>query len=349
MRSHMSDDVSDDNVYSRLMALKKMGVVEDYESIVTKTVLLVGVGGIGSVASEMLTRCGLGKLIIFDNDKVNLANMNRLFFRPDQCGLSKVEATKTTLSEINQEVVIEAYDNDICVGWELFFDRINKGGLSNGRVDLVLSCVDNYTARMTINKACNESSQHWMESGVSESAVSGHIQTIIPGQTACFQCVPPTALGDDELTSLNRDGVCAASLPTTMAVVAGLLVQNALKYLLKFGDVTPLLGYNSLSDFFPSQELKPNPHCFDLSCQKRQQEYREGNLKMFEFKRKQPDKQQPILHEGNTFGIEVSDEGGEAVRQPDPQSNPQPATSLSDVGCESIDQLKNKLSQLQKG
>jgi len=35
--------------------------------------------------------------------------------------------------------------------------------------------------------------------------------------------------GTDERT-LKREGVCAASLPTTMGVVAGLLVQNALKY-----------------------------------------------------------------------------------------------------------------------
>ena len=32
----------------------------------------------------MLTRCGIGKLILFDYDKVELANMNRLFFRPEQ-------------------------------------------------------------------------------------------------------------------------------------------------------------------------------------------------------------------------------------------------------------------------
>jgi len=35
-------------------------------------------------------------------------------------------------------------------------------------------------------KACNEIGQPWMESGVSENAVSGHVQVIIPGETACF-------------------------------------------------------------------------------------------------------------------------------------------------------------------
>jgi len=50
-----------------------------------------------------------------------------------------------------------------------------NGSLTQGRVDLVLSCVDNYAARMTINKACNNLNQVWFESGVSENAMSGHI------------------------------------------------------------------------------------------------------------------------------------------------------------------------------
>ena len=68
----LSDKVVDSNPYSRLMALKKMGVVKNYEQIRTKTVVIVGVGGVGSVAAEMLVRCGVGKLLIFDYDKVEL-------------------------------------------------------------------------------------------------------------------------------------------------------------------------------------------------------------------------------------------------------------------------------------
>lgn len=63
--------------------------------------MIVGVGGIGSVAAEMLTRCGIGKLILYDYDKVELANMNRLFFTPSQIGYSKVQAAKETLVSVN--------------------------------------------------------------------------------------------------------------------------------------------------------------------------------------------------------------------------------------------------------
>ena len=66
----MSSEVVDSNPYSRLMALKRMGIVDNYERIRDFSVVIVGVGGVGSVAAEMLTRCGIGKLLLFDYDKV---------------------------------------------------------------------------------------------------------------------------------------------------------------------------------------------------------------------------------------------------------------------------------------
>ena len=154
----MSSEVRDDNPYSRLMALKRMGVVANYEDIRTFTVLIIGVGGIGSVVAEMLTRCGIGKLILYDYDKVELANMNRMFYLPSHEGLAKVEAAKKSLGEINPDVEIEAHNMNICTleNYEAFKLRIQQGSLREDKVEVVLSCVDNYAARMTINRACND-------------------------------------------------------------------------------------------------------------------------------------------------------------------------------------------------
>ncbi|XP_026385354.1 ubiquitin-like modifier-activating enzyme 5 isoform X1 [Papaver somniferum] len=273
----MSAEVVDSNPYSRLMALQRMGIVENYERIRGFSVAIVGIGGVGSVAAEMLTRCGIGRLLLYDYDTVELANMNRLFFRPEQCGMTKTDAAVQTLSDINPDVILESYTLNITTmqGFETFVESLKNQKYrqtKNGTgVDLVLSCVDNYEARMVVNQACNELNQTWMESGVSEDAVSGHIQLLIPGETACFACAPPlvVASGVDERT-LKREGVCAASLPTTMGVIAGLLVQNTLKYLLNFGQVSPYLGYNSLKDFFPTMAMKPNPQCSNSPCLDRQ-------------------------------------------------------------------------------
>ena len=78
-RAEMSAQVVDSNPYSRLMALQRMGIVTNYQAIRDKTVAVVGVGGVGSVAAEMLTRCGIGRLLLYDYDKVlGLASVESL-------------------------------------------------------------------------------------------------------------------------------------------------------------------------------------------------------------------------------------------------------------------------------
>ncbi|XP_071068578.1 ubiquitin-like modifier-activating enzyme 5 isoform X2 [Dasypus novemcinctus] len=311
--AHMSSEVVDSNPYSRLMALKRMGIVNDYEKIRTCAVAIVGVGGVGSVSAEMLTRCGIGKLLLFDYDKVELANMNRLFFQPHQAGLSKVQAAEHTLRHINPDVLFEVHNYNITTveNFQHFMERTSNGGLEEGKpVDLVLSCVDNFEARMTINTACNELGQTWMASGVSENAVSGHIQLLIPGESACFACAPPlvVAANIDEKT-LKREGVCAASLPTTMGVVAGILVQNVLKFLLGFGTVSFYLGYNAMQDFFPTMSMKPNPQCEDKNCRKQQNEYKKKVAALPKQEVVQEEKE--IIHEDNEWGIELVSEVSE--------------------------------------
>ena len=63
--------------YSRLMALKSLGVVKNYEAVRDFSVAIVGIGGVGVGVCEMLTRCGIGKIIIYDYDTIELANMNK--------------------------------------------------------------------------------------------------------------------------------------------------------------------------------------------------------------------------------------------------------------------------------
>ncbi|CDS37464.1 ubiquitin modifier activating enzyme 5 [Echinococcus multilocularis] len=274
--AQMSSEVVSSNPYSRLLALQKMGIVENYSQIRERAVAIVGVGGVGSVAAEMLVRCGIGHLILFDYDKVELANMNRLFFQPHQAGLSKVQAAAATLQAINPDVNVESHNYDITLvdNFDSFLNTLR--GNAGKPIDLVLSCVDNFEARMAINRACNELNQVWFESGVSEDALSCHFQLMYPGRTACFECMPPlvVAAGLNDTKVLKRDGVCAASLPTTMAIVAGLMVQNVLKFLLSFGEVSSYFGYGAAKDTVYRVDLRPNPLCADAWCRRRQKERR---------------------------------------------------------------------------
>eukprot|EP01060_Flectonema_neradi_P003074 TRINITY_DN11926_c1_g1_i2.p1 TRINITY_DN11926_c1_g1~~TRINITY_DN11926_c1_g1_i2.p1 ORF type:complete len:214 (+),score=32.30 TRINITY_DN11926_c1_g1_i2:48-644(+) len=150
----ISAEVRDDNPYSRLMALQKMGVVNEYEKILDKTALIVGVGGVGSVTAEMLTRCGIGKLILIDYDTVELANMNRLFYQPSQCGMKKVNAAVETLTNINSDVELEPLHMNITTvdNFDILLNKITNGSKTGGQIDLVLCCVDNFEARLALNQ-----------------------------------------------------------------------------------------------------------------------------------------------------------------------------------------------------
>ncbi|CAI9292135.1 unnamed protein product [Lactuca saligna] len=79
----MSVEVVDINPYSRLMALQRMGIVDNYERIWDFSVAIAGIGGVGSVVVEMLTRYCIGRLLLHDYETVELANMNMLLFLPE--------------------------------------------------------------------------------------------------------------------------------------------------------------------------------------------------------------------------------------------------------------------------
>jgi len=106
----MSQEAQDTNPYSRLMALKSMGVVKNYERVRDFSVAVVGIGGVGVGVVEMLTRCGIGKVIIYDYDTIELANMNKMFYRPEQSGWNKTMACRHYCSELNPDTAFEVHN-----------------------------------------------------------------------------------------------------------------------------------------------------------------------------------------------------------------------------------------------
>jgi len=113
------------------------------------------------------------------------------------------------------------------------------------------------------------------------------------------------ATGISEKT-LKREGVCAASLPTTMGIVAGLLVQNTIKLLLGFGSVSHYLAYNAMLDFFSRDVLKPNTECTSRWCVKAQAYYQE-HLKLNKPSTLPAEAviKRTVVHEDNNWGISV--------------------------------------------
>ena len=116
------------------------------EALRTKRVIIFGVGGVGSYAAEALIRTGLTHLIIVDGDTVQPSNLNRqLPATRATIGMTKVEALKARLLEINPEAEIEALPimangdwlkaNDL-TGYDYIIDAIDS---VNDKTDLIIN------------------------------------------------------------------------------------------------------------------------------------------------------------------------------------------------------------------
>jgi ubiquitin-like modifier-activating enzyme 5 len=232
--------------------VKEFGYKIEWDDLRPKTVAIIGVGGLGSVSAEMLARCGVGKLQIFDLDVVNEVNLNRMFFRPKHVGQSKVEVVARVLRKINPDVKIEPHHGDImAMEFEDQFENLLK------QCDLVLQGVDNIPARLYLNQKCVKLCRPFIDAGASRSGMGGYVQPIIPHTTACAACV-----GAINLEKKKEHGEpCTASLPTTMTILAAFQVQEALKFLLQFGKMSGYLMYDAVTNAITQYNPQRDPNC----------------------------------------------------------------------------------------
>lgn len=83
---------------------------EGVETLQKKHVLIVGLGGVGAYAAEMLCRAGIGELTIVDADVVEKTNLNRqLLALHTTLGEPKVEVMKRRLLDINPNLILHSY------------------------------------------------------------------------------------------------------------------------------------------------------------------------------------------------------------------------------------------------
>ena len=141
-------------------------------------------------------------------------------------------------------------------------------------VNIIIGCVDNFEARQAMEAVSEELQVPFMDAVVSDDAMSGSVQLIIPGRTGaacpprCAPVAPATprvpCAGGLEASPIKahmekRPGACPASLATTDSILAGITAQNVLKYLLGFGEVAFLLQYNAVTNDFSTRMTYPDP------------------------------------------------------------------------------------------
>ena len=240
------------NRYTRLKAIKEFGYDINWDDLRKVHVGIVGVGGLGCVSAEMAVRCGVGTISLFDFDTVEIVNLNRHMFKEKHIGQLKVEVASKILKKINPDVEIKCFIKDIMdPSFESKFETKIK------EMDIILNGLDNIPAREYLNVKCILLNIPYIDAGASRSGLSGYVHPVIPYKTACAKCISSIAIDIPD----ERGEPCVASLPSTMAILASVQIQEMLKYLLKFGQMIDYLMYDMLTGRFLNYETKRDDNC----------------------------------------------------------------------------------------
>jgi len=219
--------------------------VDGQRKLATSSVLIVGVGGLGSAVALYLTAMGVGKLVLVDEGCIELSNLNRqILYSSQDLGLKKVEVAKSRLKALNPYVVIETYDRRL--DEELAKELVK-------RVDVVVDALDNWESRLVLNRVCVEYGKPLIHAGV--EGFYGQVMTVVPGKGPCLACL---------FSEMPRTSQRAIPVLGAVAGVLGTIEAiEAVKVLLSLGK--PLIGRMLIVDLlsmdFRVVEIRRNPRC----------------------------------------------------------------------------------------
>jgi sulfur carrier protein ThiS adenylyltransferase len=232
--------------YRRQVILKELGVAGQ-EKLAKSKVAVVGVGGLGSVASLYLALAGIGYIRIVDQDTVETHNLHRqILYTPNDLHHLKAEIAAKTLQKHNPLVEIEAVSERL--------NESNAVSLLKG-MDCVVDGLDNKLTRYAVNRACMKLRVPYVFGAA--IGLEGNLSVFEPPETGCLECFMPQHVGSDQPCSSL--GIIGA----TPAIIGGMQAMETLKLLTGMGQ--PLKGKMLVADFrdmdFTTVPVTKNPRC----------------------------------------------------------------------------------------
>lgn len=218
--------------YSRHILLPEIGV-EGQEAILNAKVLVVGAGGLGSPVAMYLAAAGVGKLVIADNDTVDLTNLQRqIMHSTEMVGHPKVESARASLRRINPLANVVPLHT-----------RLEDATLDEqvAAADLVLDCCDNFATRHAVNRACVKHRKPLVSGAAIRFDGQVSVFDMRDPEAACYHCLFPEGEDIEEV----RCAVMGVFSPI-VGMIGTTQAAEALKLIVGCG--TPLTGRLLLLD-----------------------------------------------------------------------------------------------------
>ena len=114
-----------------------------------KTILVLGLGGVGGYVTESLARCGIGHLILVDYDKVDITNINRQIIATySNIGKLKTDCFKERIKDINKDCEVTVLN--------IFYGEDNKDILFKNNIDYIIDCCDSLNSKKILIEEANK-------------------------------------------------------------------------------------------------------------------------------------------------------------------------------------------------
>ena len=122
---------------------------ENVEKLNNKRVIVFGVGGVGGYTVEALARTGVGQIDVVDSDQVSVSNINRqIIALHSTVGKKKVDVIKARVNDINENIVVNAYDKYVTP------DNLNEFDLT--KYDYVVDAIDTVASKVALAVLCEK-------------------------------------------------------------------------------------------------------------------------------------------------------------------------------------------------
>ena len=170
----------DKAIYEWQLDLEGLGK-SGQEKLKNSTAVVSRIGGLGGPVAMELAAAGVGNIILVHGGNLKHSDLNRqILMSHDGLGKSRVEQAKARLNAFNPNINIECVPEN--------FNEENTVRLVE-RADIVFDCAPLFEERFLMNRECIKQGKPLIDAAM--YGLQGQVTSIIPGETACLQCIYP--------------------------------------------------------------------------------------------------------------------------------------------------------------
>ena len=206
--------------YARHIMLDELDIAGQ-EQLRAAHVSIVGAGGLGCPAALYLAASGVGKIDLWDDDKVEMANLQRqILFSDADLGALKVESAALALKKTNPNIDVKAHDARV--------EEDNVEQALEG-ADLVLDASDNFATRYLLNRSCQAARINLVGGAAERFDGQIYVLNFATESAPCLNCLYPESKSSPQPTPCAVMGVFAPLTGVVGSMMAsagvGLLAQ----------------------------------------------------------------------------------------------------------------------------